>query len=211
MRSPVRKSFLSAILFLGGIGFFGFVHERQPAWVAIDRVAWDRALDQMGQVYVTTAQVSAARTNDVAAAALARSIVLSKRNTLAAGAKPIPPNFREALEGHFPPNVLNEVRWSLAGRRVDLGSVLARWALTEGAVTLDDVVVFTSDVGAGNIKLWAHELTHVVQYRELGIRDFSRLYTANWRLLEGRARRNATLVAKAIRDEAASSAPFEAN
>jgi len=68
---------------------------------------------------------------------------------------------------------------------------------------MDDVVVFSREQGSRSVLLWAHELTHVVQYRELGVRDFARLYTSNWRLLEDRARSNAGQVLRAIQEERA--------
>ena len=198
----MKKIILAVMLLLiGGIGFLVYSRNQPPAWVATDRVAWDRALDRLQRTYTTTAQTTAARTNDAAAVALAQSITHSKRATLAAGGQPIPPDIREALEDHFPAEILDDVRWSVAGRRVDLGAALARWALKEGAVTMDDVVVFTSNKGHLNMRLWAHELTHVVQYRELGVRDFARLYTTNWRLLESRARHNENLVMDSIREK----------
>jgi len=198
------------LLLIGGGAAFVLTRERAPAWVAVDRERWDAALEQFGKTYASAARVSAARTNDAAARALAQSIASSRRSTLAAGAQPIPPAIRQALEGHFPDDVLDDVRWTLAGRRADLGSALARWALSEGAVTMDDVVVFSREQGSRSLALWAHELTHVVQYRELGVRNFARLYTTNWRLLEERARINAGEVLRAIREDMAASPSAEA-
>ena len=126
-----------------------------------------------------------------AAAALEQAIRFSKHQTLAAGARPIPVAIRNALDEHFPADILDDVRWSTAGRRIDIGSALAGWYLREGAVTLDDAIVFSNEGTADHLGLWAHELTHVVQYRELGIGGFARLYTTNWPLLEQQAGRNA--------------------
>ncbi len=179
------------------------IPEPQPAWVAVDRQHWDAALAQFNRTYASAAKMSAKRTNDAAALALAQSIAYSRRSALAADARPIPPAIREALKGHFPDDVLDDVRWTLAGQRVDLGSALARWAINEGAVTMDDVVVFSREKGARSIALWAHELTHVVQYRELGVRNFARLYTTNWRLLEQRARTNAGEILRSIKQDIA--------
>jgi hypothetical protein len=186
------------------------IPEPQPAWVAVDRERWDAALKQLSRTYSSAGKMSAKRTNDAAALALARSISYSRRSALAANAQPIPPAIRELLEGHFPDDVLDDVRWTLGGRRVDLGSVLSRWALNEGAVTMDDVVVFSREKGTRSLALWAHELTHVVQYRELGVRNFARLYTTNWRLLEQRARINAGDVLRAIKEDMAAQQQREA-
>jgi len=199
------------MLLVGGGAAFALMRERPPAWVAVDRERWDAALAQFSRTYASAAKTSAARTNDAAALALAQSITASRRSTLAAGAQPIPPAVRKALEGHFPDEVLDDVRWNLAGQRVDLGSALVRWALNEGAVTMDDVVVFSREQGSRSLALWAHELTHVLQYRELGVRDFARLYTTNWRLLEQRARINAGEVLRAIEQQSAADQPREAS
>lgn len=125
------------------------------------------------------------------AAALEQAIRFSKRQTLAAGARPIPVAIREMPDDHFPADILDDVRWSTAGLRVDIGSALAGWYLREGAVTLDNAVVFSNEGTADHLGLWAHELTHVLQYRELGIGGFVRLYTTHWPLLEQQAGRNA--------------------
>jgi hypothetical protein len=199
--------FVPALLIGGGVAGWAVTHERPPAWVAEDRQRWDAALEQFSKTYASVARVSAAGTNEAAARALAQSIRLSRRNTLAGGTQPIPPAIRQALAGHFPDEVLDDVRWTLAGRRVDLGSALARWAVNEGAVTLDDVVVFSREQGSRSLALWAHELTHVVQYRELGVADFARLYTSNWRLLEERARINAGQILREIRANRADHQP----
>jgi hypothetical protein len=103
----------------------------------------------------------------------------------------MPPEIRRELAPYFDEAMLEKVRWNTAGRRVSLGTVLAGWYSREGAVTLGDTIVFSNEKAAGQRLLWAHELTHVEQYDELGIDGFALLYTTEWAELEERARENA--------------------
>src|SRR5690606_37525796 len=82
-------------------------------------------------------------------------------------------------------------------------SVISAWYKAEGgAVTLVDTIVFSSRYGASRRFLWAHELTHVMQYRELGIEDFARVYVTNPQLLERQAWDNARRIVIAIQRNA---------
>lgn len=188
-----------AVAAIGCAAFVGLTGcDPQQAWVAVDRAEMQRALAQADGVVRGAARTTSRAGAEATAVALAKSIKFSKRQTLAAGTEPLPPKVRRALEGYFPLDVLDGVRWTTAGRRIDLGSVLAGWYLREGAVTLDDTVVFSDGGTARHIGLWAHELTHVTQYRELGVRDFARLYTTHWPMLERQAGRNAERVIASI-------------
>jgi hypothetical protein len=135
-----------------------------------------------------------------AGAALAASIRYSRNQALRAGASPIPPDVRRELAPYFEPELLEKVRWNTAGRRLSLGTVLAGWFYREGAVTLGDTIVFSNQAAAGKRLLWAHELTHVEQYDELGIDGFALLYTTEWADLEKRASENASALNRRIRD-----------
>ena len=84
------------------------------------------------------------------------------------------------------------------GRRISLGTVLAGWYYREGAVTLDEVVVFSNANTAKDVQLWAHELVHVRQYEELGVDRFARLYVGSWPVLERQARDNAAIIAREV-------------
>ena len=189
---------LVVALLAGGVYVASNMLERQPAWIVTDRDELRRAAiasnETLRRAMRTTSRGGAAAT----ATALAQAIRFSKRQTLAAGTYTIPPAIRDALEEFFPEDMLDDVRWTTAGNRIDLGSALAGWYLHEGAVTLDDAIVFSNRDTAEHLGLWAHELTHVVQYRELGINAFARLYTTHWRLLEQQAGRNAGHVLTSI-------------
>lgn len=129
-----------------------------------------------------------------ASAALAAAIRFSRDLDGSAGTEPVPPEVREALRPYFPAESLDRVRWTVAGRRASLGAVLAGWSHYNGAVTFDNVVVFTNRRAAHLPGLWAHEMTHVRQYEALGLDTFARCYALDWERLEAEARANAAYV-----------------
>jgi hypothetical protein len=128
------------------------------------------------------------------APAFAAAIRYSRNEARASGARRPPTHVRRALEPYFPRAVLEQVRWNLPGRRPHLGSLVAGWYFNQGAVTLDDVIVFSDPRLAGDIAFWAHELAHVEQYRRLGVEGFARRYMADWRSLEQEARDRAEVI-----------------
>jgi hypothetical protein len=59
-------------------------------------------------------------------------------------------------------------------------------------MTLGEVVVFKDDrLAQGDLGLWAHELTHVMQYQRWGIDGFASRYVTDSAGLEREARANA--------------------
>lgn len=112
-------------------------------------------------------------------------------------AKPMPSSIRERLTPYFPPEVLDEAVWTTrSDSRVTLDSLL----LLNGnvvAVTLDQVIVFRGETSAADAALWAHELVHVAQYRNMGIAGFAAAYLLSGGLgLEKQASEWAAYVAK---------------
>ncbi len=150
-------------------------------------LAWGRAYG-----YVTGTAPQAA------APAIAASIRYSRTEALAS-AKPPPADVRRELEPYFGEDLLDDVRWTLAGQRLSLGSVLASWYFDEAAVTLQDVLVFSSPEASRNLWLWAHELAHVEQYRLWGVHGFASRYAADWTGVEQAATRRADQVIAEIR------------
>jgi hypothetical protein len=131
--------------------------------------------------------------------AIAASIHYSRAQALNAGAKPPPADVRRELEPYFGEALLDDVKWTLSGQRLSLGSVLASWYFDEAAVTLEDVLVFSSRHASRNLWLWAHELAHVEQYRRWGVQGFARHYAADWVGVERAATRRADQVIAEIR------------
>lgn len=195
-----------AVLALGIAIGFAIAVVTEPRWPDVWRPAYHPARLPFNEERLRAALEAADRATQAATrtigssseaaagTALAQAIQFSRAQARGAATFPVPPALRERLAPYFPGPLLDKVRYNLAGRRVSLGSVLATWYYREGAVTLDDTVVFTNDHAAADIGLWAHELTHVQQYDELGVDGFSRLYAFNWQMLEREARANAGAV-----------------
>jgi hypothetical protein len=133
------------------------------------------------------------------AKALEQAILASRASALSTGTEPIPDTMRAQLEDYFPQDVLDKVRWAFPNNNWDLGSLVAWYKAEGGAVTLQDTIVYASRAGLESEYLWAHELTHVLQYEELGLEDFARIYATNPELLEKQARDNANQIVRDIR------------
>ncbi len=131
--------------------------------------------------------------------ALATTIRLTRDRAWSAGVRPAPANVVKALSPYFSPGVLSQVRWRTPMQQPSVSGLLVHWYFREGAVTLSDVVLF-SDAGlAQDPGFWAHELTHVEQYRRYGVDGFARRYVNDWESLEREARQRATRIRAELR------------
>jgi hypothetical protein len=174
---------------------------RYRSYASIDEVQLRAALARGERALQHTATTMGRGGTVAASAALARAISFSRAQALRGSTQPLPDDLRELFEPYFAESVLAKARWGLADRRIGLGSLLAGWYYREGAVTLDDVIVYSNPSVAKHRWLVAHELTHVAQYEQLGLRDFARLYTLDWQLLERQASRNASRIIEDIERE----------
>lgn len=134
-----------------------------------------------------------------AAEALERAIRYSRASARRTGTEPIPPEIREQLQDYFPPRLLDKVRWAFPNSDLELGSLVAWYKAEGGAVTLDDTIIYASRAGVKSEYLWAHELTHALQYEELGVGDFARIYATHPELLEKQARDNGNRIVRELR------------
>ena len=112
-----------------------------------------------------------------ARSALVGWLVTSRDEAIARGVEPIPAEFLEAFDGHLPGDVLATVRWRIEPDSVLTGQNVFQPGMR--AVTLDNVILFASAEEATNVKLWAHELYHVLQYRQWGVENFVDRYLAD--------------------------------
>ncbi len=130
---------------------------------------------------------------DYAAGALARLIETSRQRAISAGVRPLPPGVQRGLLGFFPAMLLQRVRYAIAPEKGAL--TLPSLALNYGdadAITLSDVVLFRDEHTAQtDLVLWAHELTHVMQYQRWGTDGFAARYVRDMNAVEKEARDNA--------------------
>jgi hypothetical protein len=120
------------------------------------------------------------------------------------GAQPIPPNIMATLQPYFPADVLQSVRYNtFDNARITLDSAVMLINVDVVAITLEDIVVFRSAYDAqNNVGVWAHELTHVLQYRSRGVETFANTYTTNAWVLENEAQNNANRIVGLINAQA---------
>jgi tetratricopeptide (TPR) repeat protein len=116
------------------------------------------------------------------------------------GAQPIPPYQRAVLANFFAAYILDKARWTLAvpnrspveqmvfGGNCPQIQVFGLYIGCEnGALTLDNLIIFKDLDHEANYVNWAHELTHVSQYDGMGIDGFAYAYTVDPMNLEGQA------------------------
>lgn len=196
-----RFSFrLAAALLLAAIA----AAPAQASWREDWRDAWDQ-----GAVAAEDAAREAASRSERAlrdrriptevAPALAVTIRLSRERAYATGVRRAPDHVIRALSPYFSPALLNQVRWRPPMPRPSMSGLLVGWYFREGAVTLNDVVLFSDARLAQDVAFWAHELTHVEQYRRYGVDGFAQRYVSDWESLE----REATQRANRVRAELA--------
>lgn len=125
---------------------------------------------------------------DMAAAALANSLVLSRDAAWAAGTQPIPPHIREALLTWYPAALLDSIEYRTG---IDEESTLQSLAFRYGdanAITLIDTIVFADARAAeADIALWAHEVRHVEQFQRWGLMGFAQRYVRDHQAVEDEA------------------------
>jgi len=144
--------------------------------------------------------------NQMAVTGLENWIVLS-RNTAAAGeTQTIPLNIRAQLEPYYDLQVLDSARYKV-GDDAELNAANTMLQNPDiNAVTLIDIIVFRNAEDALNdVALWAHELKHVQQYQQWGVREFATRYTRDYNAVEAPAYEIQTQVSKALRAGAAQS------
>ena len=100
--------------------------------------------------------------NLAAARTLEQAIRYSRASARRTPTQAIPPRIRARLEGYFPEDLLDEVRWAFPNRYLDLGTLVAWYKAEGGAVTLQDTIVYAGRRGVESEYLWAHELTHAM-------------------------------------------------
>jgi uncharacterized protein DUF4157 len=129
---------------------------------------------------------------DYAASVLGELIEGARQQAIADGVRPIPAPIYRSLLGYFPAALLQRCRFSVGdGRTLTLPALAFSYG-DATAITLGDVVLFKSErVAEGNLKVWAHELTHVMQYQRWGVDGFAERYVRGSGAVEQEAIDNA--------------------
>lgn len=123
-----------------------------------------------------------------AAAPILENWLRASRNSAISTASPIPPHIRYQLEGTYDADILNRARYKIGDNGAfNIAGLSIQYGDSVNAVTLIDVIVFSDLAGANDPALWAHELKHVEQYRDWGVRDFAIRYIRSWNGVENPA------------------------
>lgn len=132
-----------------------------------------------------------------AARLLAQLIETAREQAIADGVRPIPPAIYRGLLGYFPPALLQKARFgSTPTGRITLPTLAFSYG-DAVAITLGDVILFRDEKAAqADLKLWAHELTHVMQYQRWGMEGFASQYVADNGGVEQEANENARRFAR---------------
>jgi len=97
-------------------------------------------------------------------------------------AKPLPSDVKEALRPYFRANTLENARYIVGNVEITLPNFIGQGQKFFGndayAVTVGNIIVFNNSPGSysQNAHWWAHEITHVEQYENLGIESFAYKY-----------------------------------
>ncbi|MBT8769077.1 DUF4157 domain-containing protein [Pseudomonas sp. DB1] len=134
--------------------------------------------------------------------------LVRSRNTAALGnIQRIPLNIRAQLEPYYDIQVLDSAFYKV-GDDVEMNAANTMLQNPDvNAVTLVDIIVFRNEDDAlNNVALWAHELKHVQQYLQWGVRDFAVRYTRDYNEVEAPAYEIQRRVASTMRSAASQSA-----
>ncbi|MNS23048.1 hypothetical protein D3C72_548540 [compost metagenome] len=146
--------------------------------------------------------------NQMAASGLQNWIVQSRNTAATDDLRTIPLNIRAQLEPYYDIQVLDSARYKV-GDDAELNAAHTMLQNPDvSAVTLMDIIVFRSpDDALNNVALWAHELKHVQQYLQWGVREFATRYTRDYTTVEAPAYEIQTQVARALRVSVAQPEP----
>lgn len=146
--------------------------------------------------------------SQMAASGLEQWLLQSRESAAAGGTQPIPLHIRAQLEPYYDIGVLDAARYKVGdGEALGAANTMLQNPDVQ-AVTLVDIIVFRhAEDAQDNVALWAHELLHVQQYQQWGVREFARRYTRDHDAIEAPAYQRQIEVARALRAQVAQSEP----
>jgi hypothetical protein len=122
------------------------------------------------------------------APALQEWIVQSHNSAASGGTLPIPQDIRMQMQRYYDDRVLSKARYKVGDNGILNAAHTMFQSPDVNAVTLIDIIVFRFPNDAlYSAPLWAHELKHVQQYLDWGVRDFAINYTRNYNDVEAPA------------------------
>ncbi len=109
--------------------------------------------------------------------------LIQSQQTARPNSLPIPTSIRQKLNGYIEADVMNRATYKVGDNGVmNLANLTLKYGdnfvgSDPSAITLIDTIVFRDANDAQNDPaLWAHELTHVRQFRDWGVRNFAISY-----------------------------------
>jgi hypothetical protein len=175
----MRKAGAFSLLALAGV----LLAQESPRKTATDSLV--AAAAQLGALVGHGYEALDAEARAALTPALVVSLETFRDEAIARGVEPMPIEVLEAFDGHLPDDVLASVRW-----RIEPESLLIGWNVLQPgmrAVTIDNLILFASAEEAANVKLWAHDLYHALQYLQWGIEGFIEHYLADRAAVEREA------------------------
>ena len=129
---------------------------------------------------------------DYAAGALGGLIDDARQRAIADGVRPVPAGIYRALLGYFPAALLRKCRFATGTLHALTLPALGFSYGDATGITVGEVVLFKNErVAETDLKLWAHELTHVMQYQRWGTQGFAEHYVRDSTAVEQEAIDNA--------------------
>ncbi len=132
-----------------------------------------------------------------ASSTLAGLINGARQQAIADGVRPVPAQVYRSMLGYFPAALLQKCRFA-TGRPPALD--VPALGLSYGdptAIALADIVLFKTQRAAdADLKVWAHQLTHVMQYQRWGLEGFAQRYVHDCAAVEQEATDNASRFAE---------------
>jgi hypothetical protein len=122
---------------------------------------------------------------------LAHLIETAREQAIADGVQPVPATVSRGLLGYFPRALLEKTRFGGGASRLVLPSLSLEYGDAD-AIALGDVILFRNERAARtDLSIWAHQLTHVMQYQRWGLDGFASRYVNDTEAVEQEASANA--------------------
>lgn len=108
---------------------------------------------------------------------VAMAISDGRNAALRKGVLRMPEEIKAQLSIYYDKSLLNSVRYTVGKNIFDGVTQGIALSTAADAITLVNVVVFKNEAGSQDPALWAHEVFHVRQYRNMGLSKFAAILT----------------------------------